>query len=204
MWEEELDVESESKTKWINTAIVKFLDQFSILFAFVRQPKNKLWLDELVTEFQCPDLLVVVHSLAHDLGPEPAGWSASRNGRDHRLPHRGVPEGHQLLGIRQRDAATHSQVHHGDHGELVPCSHEAHRQVAVGQGLRQLPVHLQELAGRDRGLHSSLRSVKNFLFQYYEVYIQLLLLLNLPTYILDQDPMQLVDNSPENDFLCNW
>lgn len=51
-------------------------------------------------------------SLADDLGAEPAGRCSSGHQRHHRLPHRSVPSGHQLLGLRQRDAAADIQVRH--------------------------------------------------------------------------------------------
>lgn len=100
-------------------------------------------------------------SLADDMGAESAGGRAVRHGRDDRLPDGGVPQVDKLLVVpgREDDAVPEQEVRDVGHGEQLPHPHATHHPGPEPGGLRQLQVHIQELARRDRGLHQTLRYV---------------------------------------------
>lgn len=102
-------------------------------------------------------------SLTDDLGAESAGRGAVGHGRDHRLPDGSTSQVDQLLVVPrlENDAVSQQEVRNSGRGEQLPDPHATHHQGPRPVRLRQLQVHIEELAGRDRRLHPTLRSVSS-------------------------------------------
>lgn len=100
-------------------------------------------------------------SLADDLGAESAGRGAVRHGRDNRLPDGSASQVDQLLVVPrlENDAVSQQEVRDGGRGEQLPDPHATHYQGPRPVRFRQLQMHIEELAGRDRRLHPTLWSV---------------------------------------------
>ena len=96
-------------------------------------------------------------SFSDDLGAKPAGGSPRWYRRDHRVQHRGIPEGDQLLGLQRHHAPAEQEVRHQDEREQLQDLHEAHGEEPDEQGLRQLQVHIEKFPRRNRGIDQTLR-----------------------------------------------
>lgn len=91
-------------------------------------------------------------SFADDLRAESAGRRTSWHERNNRLSHGGLSTRDELLVPRRRDDTVQREVHDEHHGEQLQGIHEADHKESTGWWFRQLSLHQQKLAGRDRGL----------------------------------------------------
>lgn len=92
------------------------------------------------------------------MGTKSIGRCPVRHGCDDRLPDGGVSQVHKLLVISRFEihVIPQQKVRHIGHGEQLPHTYATHYQRLEPIRFRQLQMHIQKLAWRNRRLHQTL------------------------------------------------
>lgn len=100
-------------------------------------------------------MMPLCSSFSYDFRAKPVGWSANKHQRDPGVSDGGAPALYQLLDVPEQYAAAHSQALHDDQCQRLPCQDATNNTQPCQEGHRQLQVCVQELLGRDGGLHQA-------------------------------------------------